>query len=164
MYLSRSAFEFTARSDPKSAWLPGVGGTLYVGDCFIFKKPVTDATMTPIKLGQITDVMTITELKVNWFITGDSLQDYSGAENNDEEDMCYIALNTNIYQQVSTSDVVFLSYIVHTDNNQKLLVDLKGLLNTFTVDGAVDGNDGSISLSGLKYFPQLADCFNNNGQ
>jgi hypothetical protein len=41
MYLSHSAFEVTALSDPKPAWVPGVGGTRYVGDCFIVKKPVS---------------------------------------------------------------------------------------------------------------------------
>jgi hypothetical protein len=65
MYLSHSAFEVTAFSDPKQAWVPGVGGTMYMGDCFIVKKSVTDAAMTPItfKVGQITDVTTSTELK-----------------------------------------------------------------------------------------------------
>jgi hypothetical protein len=60
MYLSHSAFEVTALSDPKPAWVPGVGGTLYMGDCFIVKTPVTDAAMTPLpfKVGQITDVTT----------------------------------------------------------------------------------------------------------
>jgi hypothetical protein len=43
-------------------------------------------------------------------------------------------VKTNIYQQVSTSDICSLAYLVHADNNQKLLVDPKGLLNTFTVD------------------------------
>jgi hypothetical protein len=111
MYLSHSAFEVTALSDPKPAWVPGVGGTLYVGDCFIVKKPVTDAAMTPIpfNVGQITDVTTSTELKVNWFMTGDSIRDYTGGENHDEEDMCYVAVKTNIYQQVSTSDICSLA-------------------------------------------------------
>jgi hypothetical protein len=65
MYLSHSAFEVTALSDSKPAWVPGVGGTLYMGDCVIVKKPVTDAAMTPIpiKVGQITDVTTSTELQ-----------------------------------------------------------------------------------------------------
>jgi hypothetical protein len=126
----------TALSDPKPAWVPGVGGTLYVGDCFILKKPVTDSAMTqiPFKVGQITDVTSSTELKVNWFMTGDSIRDYAGGENHDEDDMCYVAVKTNIYQQVSTSDICSLAYIVHADNKQKLLVDPKGLLNTFTVD------------------------------
>jgi hypothetical protein len=35
MYLSHSAFEVTALSDPKPAWVPGVGGTLYVRDCLL---------------------------------------------------------------------------------------------------------------------------------
>jgi hypothetical protein len=48
--------------------------------------------------------------------------------------MCYIAVKTNIYQQVSTSDIYSLAYLVHANNKQKLLVDPKGLLNTFTVD------------------------------
>jgi hypothetical protein len=98
MYLSHSAFDVTPLSDPNPAWVPGVGGTLYVGDCFIVKKSVTDAAMTPIpfKAGQITDVTTSTELKVNWFMSGHSIQDYAGGENNDEEDMCYIAVKTNI--------------------------------------------------------------------
>jgi hypothetical protein len=136
MYLSHSAFEVTDLSDPKLAWVPGVGGTLYAGDFFIVKKPVTDAAMTPIpfKVGQITDVTTSTELKVNWFMTGDSIRDYAGGENNDEEDMCYIAVKTNIYQQVSTPDKCSLAYLVHADNNQKLLVYPNGLLNTFTID------------------------------
>jgi hypothetical protein len=124
------------QSDPKPVWVTGVGGTLYIEDCLIVKKPVTDAAMTPLpfKLGQITDVMTITELKVNWCITGDRLRDYVGAENNDKEDMmCYIALKINIYQQVSTADIGYLAYIVHTDNQQKRLVDMKSLINTFTV-------------------------------
>jgi hypothetical protein len=136
MYLSHSAFEVAALSNPKPAWVPGVGGTLYVGYCFIVKKPITDAAMTPIpfKVGQITDATTSTELKVNWFTTGDSIRDYAGGENNYEEDMCYIAVKTNIYQQVSTSDICSLAYLVHADNKQKLLVDPKGLPNTFTVD------------------------------
>jgi hypothetical protein len=89
MYLSHSAFEVAALSDPKPARVPDVGGTLYVGYCFIVKKPVTDAAMTPIpfKVGQITDVTTSTELKVNWFMTGHSIRDYAGGENNDEVDM-----------------------------------------------------------------------------
>jgi hypothetical protein len=70
----------------------------------------------------------------NWFMTGDSIRDYAEGENNDEEDICYIAVKTNIYQQVSTSDICSLAYLVHVDNKQKLLVDPKGLLNTFTVD------------------------------
>jgi hypothetical protein len=49
--------------------------------------------------------------------------------------MCYIAVKTNIYQQVSTSDICSLAYLVHAKNKQKLLVDPKGLLNTFTLDG-----------------------------
>jgi hypothetical protein len=135
MYLSHSALEVTALSDPKPAWVPGVGGTLYVGDGVIVNKPVNDAATTPIpfKVGQITDVTTSTELKVNWFMTGYSIRDYVGGENNDEEDMCYIAVKTNIYQQVSTSDICSLAYLVHADNKQKLVVDPKGRLNTFTV-------------------------------
>jgi hypothetical protein len=43
-------------------------------------------------------------------------------------------LRTNIYQQFLTSDICSLAYLVHVDNKQKLLVDPKGLLNTFTVD------------------------------
>jgi hypothetical protein len=89
MYLSHLAFEVTALSNPKPTREPGVGGTLYVGYCFIVKKPVTDAKMTPIpfEVGQITDVTTITELKVKWFMTGDSIRDYAGGGKNDEEDM-----------------------------------------------------------------------------
>jgi hypothetical protein len=126
----------TDLSDPKPSWVLGVRGSLYVGDCLIVKKPATNAAMTHIicKVGQITDVTTSTELKVNWFLTGNIIRDYSGRENNDEEDMCYIAVKTNIYQQVSTSDICSLAYLVHADNNQKLLVGPKGLLNTFTVD------------------------------
>jgi hypothetical protein len=71
---------------------------------------------------------------VNWFMTGDSIRDYAGGENSDEEDMCYISVKTNIYQQVSTSNIFSLAYLLHADNKQKLLVDPKGLLNTFTVD------------------------------
>jgi hypothetical protein len=71
---------------------------------------------------------------VNWFMTGDSIRDYAGGEHNEEEDMCYISVKTSIYQQVSTSDICSLVYLVHVDNKQKLLVDPKGLLNTFTVD------------------------------
>jgi hypothetical protein len=99
MYLSHSAFEVTTLSDPKPVWVPGVGGTLYMGYCFIVKKPVTDTTMTPIqfKVGHITDVTTITELKVNWFMTGNRIRDYAGGEKNDKEDMCYMAVKTNIY-------------------------------------------------------------------
>jgi hypothetical protein len=48
--------------------------------------------------------------------------------------MCYIAVKTNIYQQVSTSNICSLAYLVHAENKQKLLVDPKGLLNIFTVD------------------------------
>jgi hypothetical protein len=118
MYLSHSAFEVTALSYPKPAWVPGNGVTLYVGDCFIVKKPVTDAAMTPIpfKVGHITDVTTITELKVNWFMTGGIIRYYARGQNNDEEDMCYIAVNTNIRQQVSTCDICSLAYLVHADN------------------------------------------------
>jgi hypothetical protein len=65
-------------------------------------------------------------------MTGD--QDYAGGENIDEEDMYYIAVKTNIYQQVSTSNICSLAYVVHAHNKQKLLVDPKSLLNTFTVD------------------------------
>jgi hypothetical protein len=81
-------------SDPKPA---------YVGDYFIVKKSVTDTAMTPIpfKVVQIIDVTTSTELKVSWFTTGNIIRDYAGGENNDEEDMCYIAVKTKIYQQVS---------------------------------------------------------------
>jgi hypothetical protein len=70
--------------------VPGIGGTLYVGDFFIVKT---------------TYVNNITELKVKWFMTGDSIRDYAGGGKNDEEDMWYIAVKTNIYQQVSTSDI-----------------------------------------------------------
>jgi hypothetical protein len=82
MYLSYPAFEVTALSDPKPAWVPGVGGNMYLGDCFIVKKSVPDAAMTPIpfKVGHITDVTTSTELKVNWFMTGNSIRDYTGGE------------------------------------------------------------------------------------
>jgi hypothetical protein len=107
-----------------------------VGYCFIVKKAVTDAAMSPIpfNIGHITDLTTITELKVNWFMTGDSIRYYAGGENNDEEDMCYIEVKTNIYQQVLTSDICSLEYLVHAYNKQKLLVNQKALLNTFTVD------------------------------